>query len=143
MNDINGPAPGELGGMLAGALALLGAIGAGLKWAAGWMAGREAIRADRLAQWEADLDARERAMESKLSDSLARCEEHCAAVEAKFDRMRLAILLVIPELQRVAPYSPALKQARDLLRDAFPIPLDLPGDMAGLIAAADAAMPTA
>jgi len=51
--------------------------------------------------------------------------------------------IIVDELQRVAPYSPALKQARDLLRDAFPIPLDLPGDMAGLIAAADAAMPTA
>ena len=106
------------------------------------MAGRDALRTDRLAQWEAGLDARERAMESKLSASLAQCEEQCAAVEAKFDRMRLAILLVIPELQRVAPYSPALKQARDLLRDAFPIPLDLPGDMADLIAVADEAVPT-
>lgn len=143
MTDAGGSSPGELGGMLAGALALLGAIGAGLKWAANWMAGREAIRTDRLARWESDLDARERAMEGKLSDSLARCQEHCAAVEAKFDRMRLAILLLIPELQRVAPYSPALKQARDLLRDAFPIPLDLPEDMAGLITAADEAAPVA
>jgi hypothetical protein len=133
MTDTNGTSPGELGGMIAGALALLGAAGAGLKWLAGWMSGREETRAARNARWEADLDQREREMENKLSASLARCEEHCAAIEAKFEKMRIAILLVLPELQRVAPYSPALKHARDLLRDTFPIPIDLPGDMAGMM----------
>lgn len=133
MADTNGTSPGELGGMIAGALALLGTAGAGLKWLAGWVGAREDARAARNARWEADLDQRERAMDDKLSASLARCEEHCAAVEAKFEKVRIVLMLVLPELQRVAPYSPALKHARELLRDTFPIPIDLPGDMAGMI----------
>ncbi|MDB5686372.1 MAG: phage terminase, large subunit [Rhizorhabdus sp.] len=50
--------------------------------------------------------------------------------------------IIIDELQRVAPFSPALKQARDLLRDAFPIPLDLPNDMAGLIEVVEEVVPS-
>jgi hypothetical protein len=126
MTNANGTSPGEIGGMMAGALALLGAVGAGIRWLAHWISGREETRASRNSRWEADLAARERAIEDKLSASLARCEEHCAAVEAKFDNMRMAMLLVIPELLRVAPYSPALKQARDLLGDSLPIAIDLP-----------------
>lgn len=125
MNDPGGTSPGEMGGLVAGTFALFGAAGAGVRWFVNWMSGREDARAARNAQWEADLATRERAIEDKLSASLARCEAHCAAVEAKFDDMRTAILLAIPELQRVAPYSPALRQARDLLGASLPIAIGL------------------
>ncbi|SDC31296.1 hypothetical protein SAMN05444678_102274 [Sphingomonas sp. YR710] len=141
MADTGGTSPGELGGMLAGALAILGAAGAAAKWVIGWLSGREETRSTRNAAWERDLDAREKGLETRIAESLARCEEHCATVDAKFDKVRIAILLILPELQRAAPYSPALKRVGVLLRDVFPISLDQPDDMAAGIAAIDAAAP--
>jgi hypothetical protein len=138
MSDPGGTTPGELGGMVAGVAALLGMIGAGLKWLGGWANKREENRATRNARWEADLDARERTIEEKLSASLSHCEGRCAAVEEKFDKVRIALLLILPELQRVAPPSPVLKQVRDLLRDIFPVPFGLPADIGAEISALDA-----
>lgn len=138
MTDTGGTSPGELGGMVAGALAILGALGATGKWLAGWLTTRSETRATRNARWEADLDAREHAIEARIAESLSKCEERCAVVDAKYDKVRIAILLILPELHRAAPNSPALKQVGSLLRDVFPISLDQPDDMASQIAAIDA-----
>jgi hypothetical protein len=44
-------------------------------------------------------------------------------------RNDIVIRLVVPELNRVSPYSTALMQARDLLGAAFPTPYEVPPDM--------------
>lgn len=134
MADTGGTSPGELGGMLAGALAILGAIGAALKWFMPWLAERAdrrvASRAAGNREWEEKLRQREAEIDHRIAESLRSCEHHCERMRADVEKLRVAILLMLPELQRAAPYSPVLKRVGLLLRDAFPIPLDLPDDIA-------------
>lgn len=141
MADTGGTSPGELGGLVAGVLAVAASLGTAIKWVMGWRAGREETRAARNAKWESELDARERAMEERLSGHLESCENRCADLQAKFDKMSLAILLVLPELARISPFSAALRHARDLLKDTIPALATLPPDMADVVTAIDAATP--
>lgn len=141
MADTGGTSPGELGGMLAGALALLGAAGAGIRWLTGWVTGREETRAQRNAKWESELDAREREIEARKSADLSRCEDRCAAVEAKMEKLHTATLLLFIEVQHASPHSETLVQVRDLLRDTFPVFFGKPADMTANIDRIDAVTP--
>jgi len=65
----------------------------------------------------------------KVEIGHAKCEVETGELRTICTRNDLVIRLVVPELQRVSPYSTALAQARDLLGSAFPVPLDTPADM--------------
>ncbi len=59
----------------------------------------------------------------------ARCHRETTELRQISVRNDLVIRLVVPELQRVSPYSTALAQARGVLGAAFPIDLNTPPDM--------------
>jgi hypothetical protein len=148
MADTGGASAGEIGGVLAGGVAILGLVGGGLKWLAGWAIKRDETRAARNARWEAELDEREKALEIKLADSLAQCERHCADIQAKFDNlfdesrvMRVVIELVLPQLEQFAPASPTIELARKMLAGIFKLREPTPADITAHIVTLDRPAP--
>ena len=73
----------------------------------------------------------------KLEADSARCQQQTGELRVIITRNDLVIRLVVPELQRVAPYSTSLLQARDLLGAAFPVSADVPDDMAATLRTID------
>ncbi|ABQ68531.1 hypothetical protein Swit_2172 [Rhizorhabdus wittichii RW1] len=143
MSEPGGVSTGGVIGIVAGFLALIGgptAIGKVGTWLADRADRRRQSRADGNREWEAKLKAREEAVEQQIADSLRECKDHCAAVTARADKLFYVVMLILPEVQRHAPTSAQLRQAKALLADILPIPFDpeLPADMRAQLAAIDA-----
>ena len=142
MADAGGIPPGEVGGWIAGiaaVLALFGgpkAVAKAVEWIDARAERKRLSREEKIDAWQAEVNEKERALsareaelDNKIADSLARCEAHCAQVTARADKMFYVIVLIFPEVRRLAPESPLLLHASTVLADILPLPLDLPADM--------------
>lgn len=123
----------EAGGIFAGIVALLAAIGGGVRWLIGWKDRREESRAAKLQLWHEELKARELRLDADR-------ENEIRDIRAEFDQMRAehralfqAYHLLARALIRIDPKSHALSQASDLLSAAFRIDPRLPGDMGEML----------
>lgn len=144
MAETGGMPPGEMGGWIAAILAVIGgpaAVAKAVRWMSEHSSARRESRAAGNREWEAKLAAREAEQDQRMADSLRKCEEHCAAVTLRADKMFYVIGLMLPEVQRLAPESPLLRRAIPLLAEILPIPIDpeLPADMKATLARIDAA----
>lgn len=115
--------PGEIGGVFAGVVAILYAIGKGIKWAVGWNDARTASKAAQLEAWEAKLARREEAFEAQI-------EARMTAMERENRGLRLAFQHVSARLHHLAPDDPALALAERILAQAIPLEPFIPPDMA-------------
>ena len=100
-------------------LALAGAIGGVIRWAAG----KFETQAGRLAKGEGEYAALYR--------------DH-SLLMVRLERFRLAFQMVASELARKSPGNSALIHAKALLDDAFTIEPDLPEDLKTLVRKLDA-----
>lgn len=117
---------GEVGGIFAGIVALLAAIGKGLAWAVGWADRRDENRAAKLKAWEESLNRRE--LDQRKATGV-----RLRAMETALTLMRRALLDVTGELRQHAPRSEALANAELALRTAFPIEWDMPAELEDLL----------
>jgi uncharacterized protein HemX len=135
--------PGEVGGIFAGAVALLIALGHGLRWWLGWTDRRAATRAAKLEAWQRELTDRERRFDARQSEYQERIEvqlaelrdrdelrdREIAVLRAEGAAMRTAYQLITSALRRKDPKNPALGQADEILKAAFPPDTATPPDM--------------
>lgn len=146
----NGVSAGEIGGVVAGLVALLAALGKGAQWIFNWKGAREDARAARLKAWEDSLDRRERTHREETEHELEQVSEALGKVREELGQLgrqsaeqsalltvtRNALHLVTERLRQVAPDSPELEYAEVLLRPGFlaspPLPITMPPDMAEL-----------
>lgn len=142
MADTGGVPPGEVGGWIAiaaGALALFGgpkAFAKAVAWLDARAERRRLSREQKIDAWQGEVAAKERALaareaelDGKIAANLAKCEAHCAQVTARADKLFYVVVLIFPEVRRLAPESALLQRASGLLADILPVPLDLPEDM--------------
>lgn len=61
------PSAGEIGGVFAGVIALLVAIGHGIRWLMGWEERRDATRKAKLDAWQHELAAREAKVDAEIA----------------------------------------------------------------------------
>lgn len=101
----------DIAGIVGGAVTFLASVGGGIKWLFG--------RAER----------REKALDAKEAELVAKLESRVAALEEDNRKIWLALSYVVPALHAHDPKSPALAQAAKILGDAFPIDLNTPKDM--------------
>jgi uncharacterized protein HemX len=113
------PSAGEVGGVFAGGVALLVALGHGIRWWLGWTDRRAANRAAKLDAWQHQLDEREARLDQQQQD-------HWAEIGRELDqsrRERAALLggyqLIATEMRLVDPDNDALRRADELIRSAF------------------------
>lgn len=109
----------EVAALITAALAVAGAIGGVIRWAAAKF-DRQSEKIDRLESEHASL-----------------FRTH-SLVLVRLERFRLAFQMVASELARKSPGNIALVHAKALLDDAFVVEPDLPDDMKDLLHKLDA-----
>lgn len=125
----SGLSAGEIGGIFAGLVALLAAIGKGAAWALNWNDARQNSRSAKLEAWHSELADREAKLDAEIADRLARVErDHLMLTKnhtellLRFERYRSAYSVLATELVRVGTGSEALEQARLLISEPLPVP---------------------
>jgi uncharacterized protein HemX len=123
------PSAGEVGGVFAGAVALIVALGHGIRWWLGWTDRRAATRSAKLDAWQNQLDERETRIEAQQLEYWARVERELEQSR----RERAALLggyqLIATAMRVVDPDNDALRRADELIRSAFLLDPLLPADM--------------
>lgn len=127
------PSAGEIGGMFAGVVALLVAVGKGVGWILGWDERRKATRYEKLEAWQRELEARERQVDDRQAEHYAKIEAELATFRAQNAALVGAYQLIVAALRLENPSSPALGQADELLKSAFPLDPIVPPPIAGLL----------
>jgi hypothetical protein len=126
---MDSPNAGQIGGIFAGLVAALVAIGHGLRWLMGYEERRDRSRTQKLDAWQRELEARERAIDDKLKEYWTLVERELETLRREHAALRQGYQLVASALRSNDPENPALRHADELLRAAFPPEPLLPPDM--------------
>jgi uncharacterized protein HemX len=136
-----GASAGEVGGMVAGAIAILAALGKAAAWALNWKDARARTRAAKLQAWHEELRAREEQQDKRDRDYQQRIETQLRRLAVENRVLRRAFELVAEPLRRLEPDNPNLARAQLMLDRAFPLDPALPEDLATLTAMIDRPAP--
>lgn len=142
MSDPGAPSGWDLAAIGSGALAMLVAIGHGLRWLLTWTDRRAVARAERLAREEDELAESWSAFRKRIVSELAEAKGQIADLErrdiarAKENAaLRVAFELVAAGLRVLDPHNISLRQAEQILATTFKLEPQLPLDMTQAIAA--------
>ena len=135
---------GEVGGVLAGALALLAALGKALAWLLNWDGARKNDREGRLAAWEKSLVEREKDYRAEIEGRLDQVQKDLAEAKVLAEVLNrnvstlvIAVGDLASELEAHAPQALSLIRARKLLESLQLTPT--PASLAQLARKIDAA----
>jgi hypothetical protein len=123
------PSAGEVGGVFAGAIGLLVAIGHGVRWWLGWSDRRALRRSAKLDAWQRELQDREARFEAQQAEHWQRIELELAKLRREHAALLGGYQLIAAALRLVDPESDALRRADELLRSAFLVEPLMPPDM--------------
>ena len=129
---MNDPSAGEVGGLFAGAVAMLVAIGHGLRWWLGWTDRRAENRAVKLDAWQRELAAREARFDERQDEYQRRIELELDKVRSEHAALFAGYQLIATELRTINPKSDALRRADELLRATFSAETSLPASFSAL-----------
>lgn len=140
-----GISPGEAGGVIAGIVALLYAIGRGCGWLFDRVSARIDKRAaalelerDQLAAWRASLDQEAKRYRAGIKGELEAVKLELGELRLQNMALASALLDVSLEHAELAPSSPVLVRLAEALRKAFKVPNEIPPEMAVLLARLEA-----
>ncbi len=128
-----GSAAGEAGGIFAGIVALLYAVGKGLAWVVNWRDARALTRSAKLDKWHDELEEKEKLLAAKIEQRMTAFETQVTEMGKAVNKWRMAFHMVAAELLQRNPHSMALMQAQKILAEDFPLLIGdavLPPDMA-------------
>lgn len=135
------PSAGEVGGIFAGLVTFLTALGAAIKWAFGRRDKAAETRSAKLQAWHEELKQREAELDRKQAEHVAQMEDKLAALalwgrqlETEVAALRGSYQLLASALRIKDPGNPALGQADELLKSAFPLNPVIPPPLAALLA---------
>lgn len=126
---------GEAGGLFAGAVAALMAIGKGLAWLLNWQGERSDRRSKRLDAWEDSLRNREKEYREGIEAELADLRGEMMRLRSQQGALSFSLLEVAIAHRNKDPESPALARAAAALKQAFPPEFGFPPEIAELIQA--------
>lgn len=146
MSEPGAPSGWDIAALIAGALAVLGALGKGFAWLLAWGDRRHQSRMDRLEREENELAEdwsafRKRVMSERddLAVRVTSLERRDIARAKENAALRVAFELVAAGLRVLDPDNIALRQAEQILATAFPLDPNLPLDMTNALGVLDAA----
>lgn len=141
------PSAGEVGGMFAGAVALVIAAGHGFRWLLGWEERRDKARTQKLDAWQKQLDEREQRIDAEIAAQHRETQNELKALKALHQqsaRENAALFngyqLLHTRLRFCDPTDPALNMADELLRAVFPPDPNVPEDLTSLVRRVDDAL---
>lgn len=123
----DGVSAGEAGGMLAGVIAALVALGKGAQWLISWNDKRVETRSAKLDKWHAELKAREAELDAALASRVAALEakdrerelDH-STCQQRVDKLLFFCVMLVEETQGLKPTSPTIERAKRYLMREFP-----------------------
>lgn len=124
-----GHSAGEAGGILAGAIALLIAVGHGIRWILGFRERRNDSLYAKNLKWEERLAEREAGIERDQLAHFSRIEARLTRTELQVEAALGAYHLLAGEMRRNDPGNAVLKMAEELLKEAFRLDPVTPVDM--------------
>jgi hypothetical protein len=126
MSDVSA---GEVGGIVAGVLAVAAALGKAAQWV--WASYRDAgaSRSAKLDRWHDELTQREHALKAEMDRQLSEMR----VVQEELEAHRIAIHVLVAKVARDDPHAPELRQVADVLGAAFPLHMEVPADMAAVL----------
>lgn len=129
---------GDVGGLFAGVVSLLGSLGFAARYLFGRADKAHTAEAQRLAAWRASLDNRERNERLSREKRLSKLEERTGVLERVAADQREVLIKVTVELEHHNPLSAALAEARLQLAKHYPgfyepVEGNLPADQADII----------
>ncbi|MEA3035769.1 MAG: hypothetical protein QOH04_1534 [Sphingomonadales bacterium] len=125
--------PGEIGGLFAGAVALIVAVGHGLRWWLGWTDSRQSRRAVRLQAWDEELKGRELRLDADRENEIRDIRGELDQMRTEHRALFQAYHLIARALVKIDPSNAALNHASALLSTAFKIDPLTPDDMAAML----------
>ncbi len=125
---------GDVGGVFAGIVAAMVAVGQGIKWLLHFRERQAGSRAAKLQAWEDRLDQRDRDYQDGIENELK-------IMRGQNMALRMAFELVAARVRTIDPHSPELGQADQLLRQAFPLDPTVAPDFNMLLSRVDTATP--
>lgn len=135
MSDVSA---GEVGGIVAGVLAVAAALGKAAQWV--WASYRDAgaSRSAKLDRWHDELTQREHALKAEMDRQLSemrvvQAEQGKAEQGKELEAHRIAIHVLVAKVARDDPHAPELRQVADVLGAAFPLHMEVPADMAAVL----------
>ena len=128
-----GVTPGEVGGIIAGCVGVLVAIGHGIRWLLNFRERQANSRQAKLQIWHDELQAREDKIDKKLADYQAKTEARLEVALGQNRALRIAFELVAAPLRKIDPSNSNLAQAEQLLHAAFPLDPAVPPNIAALL----------
>lgn len=141
MADTGGWSSTEVGGLVAAAGTLGALLGKAVQWLWGARRATTESRSAKLDRWHEELTEREHALKADIDQQMETMRGQIAAVTQQVDKYRRAFGIVAGELFRRDSKNAALREARDILDEAFPLHLDVPEDMAAMCAVIDIKTP--
>lgn len=146
MSEPGAPSGWDIAALIAGAVAVLGALGKAGAWLLAWGDRRQTARLDRLEREEGELAESWSSFRKRVTferDDLAvrvtSLERRDIARAKENAALRVAFELVAAGLRVLDPDNIALRQAEQILATAFPLDPQLPLDMTHALGALDAA----
>lgn len=128
---------GEIGGIFAGVVALLGTIGGGVAWLIGWRDRQRDYFYQRNLLWEERLKQREATLEAEQQSHFERIEKRLDRAEQQVEAALNAYHLLAGALRAKDPRNPALAQADELLKAAFRLDPMTPPEIKALVSKID------
>lgn len=123
----------EAGGIFAGGVALLAAVGGGLRWLLNWSERRLESRAVKLQRWHDELTLRETRLDAERENEIRDIRLQLEQVRGEHRALFQAYHLIAGALVKLDPSNPALRAASRLLSTAFKVDPGIPDDMADLL----------
>ncbi|MEA3053568.1 MAG: hypothetical protein QOG72_2471 [Sphingomonadales bacterium] len=120
---------GEIGGIFAGAIALLATLGHGIKWLLGFTSAQQTGRQLKLDQWHRELTDRENKIEAEEVAYRVRIEGRLIELEGEQGKLLAICHQLAAAVRTLDPGSSALRPYDEMLRSAFRIDPSLPPEM--------------
>lgn len=131
--DQHGFSVGEVGGWFAGGVAVLVAIGHGVRWILGFRERRSDSLYQKNLKWEERLAEREAAFERDQLAHFTRIETRLTRAELQVEAALGAYHLLAGEMRRKDPENAVLRMAEELLKEAFRLDPVVPADMKKIV----------
>lgn len=125
---------GEVGGIFAGVVTLIGTMIAGLAKLLNWHGERTDAKAAKLTRWEASLSAREKELREITEARLEALEGRLKVVETAYTLVVGVTHVMVDDLIVLNPRSASLTMVLKRIRETYPLPEDMPSELAHLAA---------
>tara|TARA_B100000749_G_scaffold218650_1_gene173666 strand:- start:341 stop:766 length:426 start_codon:yes stop_codon:yes gene_type:complete len=125
---------GDVGGIFAGVVAVLTALGGAIAWLLNWHGERSDRKSAQLKEWEDSLARREKEQREVTEGRLAAVEQSVRQLDRAFNLAVWVTHIMVDDLIVMNPRRASLGLVLSRINETYPVPEDMPDELANLAA---------